>query len=114
MRGLIPLLLGLALYGCAVGPNFKRPEPPSSAYAPPPTTVGEQHTQYGDEVAADWYALFKSDAINRLVHDALAANPDLEAAKHNLRAAQYELQAVAGTALPQLAFDGKATRARQR
>ena len=111
MRGLIPLLLGLALYGCAVGPNFKRPAPPASAYAPPPATVGEQHTQYGDEVASDWYALFKSDAINRLVHDTLAANPDLEAARHNLRAAQYELQAVAGTALPQLAFDGKATRA---
>ena len=111
MRGLTPLLLGLALCGCAVGPNYERPEPPSSAYAPPPQAIGEQHTRYGDEVAADWYALFKSDAINRLVHDALVANPDLEAARHNLRAAQYELQAVAGTALPQLAFDGKATRA---
>jgi NodT family efflux transporter outer membrane factor (OMF) lipoprotein len=111
MRGLTPLLLGLALYGCAVGPDFKRPAAPSSAYAPPPAALGEQHSEYGAEVAADWYSLFKSEAINQLVKQALAANPDLEAARHNLRAAQYELQAVAGTALPQLALDAKASRA---
>jgi NodT family efflux transporter outer membrane factor (OMF) lipoprotein len=95
-----------------VGPNFKRPPAPSSAYAPPPSTVGEQHIQYGGEVAANWYSLFKSDAINRLVQDALAANPDLEAARHNLRAAQYELQAVVGNALPHVELDGKAQRSR--
>ena len=61
-------------------------------------------------MAADWYSLFKSDAVNRLVQDALTANPDLEAARYNLRAAQYELQAVAGSALPHIEVDGKAQR----
>lgn len=109
---LVAASVGCTLYGCAVGPNFKRPPAPSSAYAPPPSTVGEQHIQYGGEVAANWYSLFKSDAINRLVQDALAANPDLEAARHNLRAAQYELQAVVGNALPHVELDGKAQRSR--
>ncbi len=98
--------------GCTVGPNFKRPPPPSVAYAAPPATVGEQHTTYGGDVAAEWYALFKSDAMNQLVQDALRANPDLEAARHNLRAAQYELQAVAGSALPHLDLEARAQRAR--
>ncbi len=105
-------MCGCALCGCAVGPNFKRPAPPTSAYAPPPTAVGEQHTDNGGEVAAEWYSLFKSDAINRLVQDALRANPDLDAARHNLRAAQFELQAVAGSALPHLELDARAQRSR--
>jgi NodT family efflux transporter outer membrane factor (OMF) lipoprotein len=109
---LVPALLGTMLCGCTLGPNFKRPTAPPSAYAPPPTNLGDQHAQYGSEVAADWYSLFKSDAINRLVQDALAANPDLEAARYNLRAAQYELQAVAGAALPHVEVDGKAQRSR--
>jgi len=114
MRGFKPLLLGsvlgTVLCACTVGPNFKRPDAPATAYAPPPPAVGDQHTRYGGEVAADWYSLFKSEAVNHLVQDALAANPDLEAARHNLKAAQYELQAVAGTALPQLDFGAKANR----
>jgi NodT family efflux transporter outer membrane factor (OMF) lipoprotein len=95
-----------------VGPNFKRPSPPALAYAPPAPAVGEQHTEYGGEVAADWYSLFKSEALNRLVEDALKANPDLEAARHNLHAAQYELQAVAGSTLPRVELDARAQRAK--
>jgi NodT family efflux transporter outer membrane factor (OMF) lipoprotein len=96
--------------GCAVGPNFKRPAPPSAAYAAPPPAVGDQHTVYGGEIAADWYSLFKSEALNRLVQDALQANPDLEAARHNLNAAQFELRAVAGAALPHMELDARAQR----
>jgi NodT family efflux transporter outer membrane factor (OMF) lipoprotein len=110
-RRLLPVLFGLALAGCTLGPNFKRPEPPASAYAAPPATLSDQHTRYGETVAADWYRLFKSEAVDRLVHDALAANPDLEAARHNLKAAQFELEAVAGSALPHVELDGKAQRA---
>jgi NodT family efflux transporter outer membrane factor (OMF) lipoprotein len=42
----------------------------------------------------------------------LRANPNLEGARHNLLAAQYELQAVAGSALPQIDFGASATRAK--
>ncbi len=104
------VLCGCALNGCAVGPDFKPPQAPSLAYTTPPATLGEQRIQYGGEVAADWYTLFKSDAINQLVRDALQGNPDLEAAEHNLHAAQYELAAVAGSALPHLELDAKAQR----
>ncbi|HVW70454.1 MAG TPA: efflux transporter outer membrane subunit, partial [Steroidobacteraceae bacterium] len=105
-------LVGAFLCSCTLGPDFKHPPPPTSAYGPPPSALGEQQTRYGSEVAADWYQLFESDALTRLVREALASNPDLEAARHNLRAAQYELQAVAGSAVAHVELDGKAQRAR--
>lgn len=106
------VLTGWLLSGCTLGPNFKRPDPPVHAYAPPPAALGTQKMRYGEEIAAGWYQLFKSDAIDRLVRTALAANPDLDSARHNLRAAQYELEAVAGSALPHVELDGRAQRAR--
>lgn len=96
---------------CALGPDFKAPQAPASAYAPP-ITVGPHTLQSGIDSAADWYNVFGSEAINRLVRQAVAANPDLEAARHGLRAAQYELRAVAGSALPRLELDVRATRIR--
>jgi len=111
-RRVASTLMGVLLTSCTLGPNFKLPDTPSSAYAPPTTAIGQQQTHYGDEAAANWYQLFNSATVDRLVHDALTANPDLEAARHNLKAAQYELQAVAGSALPHLELDGKAQRAK--
>jgi len=101
-----------ALAACAVGPDFKRPETPGSAYRQPPVTTGSQTLQPGGDVAADWYSLFGSPALDRLVQEALRANPDLEAARHNLRAAQFELEAVAGSALPQVEVGASAERAK--
>ncbi|HEY6927250.1 MAG TPA: efflux transporter outer membrane subunit [Steroidobacteraceae bacterium] len=106
--GALPLMLA----GCAVGPDFRRPEAAGSAYRQPPATIGSQTLQQGGEVAADWYALFGSQTLDRLVQAALHANPDLEAARHNLRAAQFELEAVAGSALPQVEFGAKVERAK--
>jgi NodT family efflux transporter outer membrane factor (OMF) lipoprotein len=106
------LAAAVVLAGCAVGPNFKRPNPPTAAYPAPAPAVGPQSWVYGGDVAADWYTLFHSQSLNTLVQEALRANPDLEGARHNLLAAQYELQAVAGSALPQVEVDAKATRAK--
>ena len=74
--------------------------------------IGSQRLEYGTGVAADWYTLFGSEAVNYLVQEALHANPHLEAARHNLRAAQYELEAVAGTALAQVELSARASRAK--
>ena len=106
------LVIAMMLAGCAVGPNFKRPNAPTIAYPTPPSAIGPQSVVYGGDVAGDWYRLFQSQSLNTLVQEALRANPDLEGARHNLLAAQYELQAVAGSALPQLEVGAKASRAK--
>jgi len=106
-------LIVVALAACTLGPDFTRPAPSAAmGYTQAaPAPGAPQSVVYGGKVAADWYALFHSDALNRLVHEALARNPDLEAARHGLRAAQYELQAVSGSTLPQIDARGGISRA---
>jgi NodT family efflux transporter outer membrane factor (OMF) lipoprotein len=100
------------LAGCTLGPDFHPPSAPAAAYAPPPAAIDSIAIQYGGEIAAGWYSLFHSASLDRLVQQALRSNPGLQSAQHSLRAAQYELQAVAGTALPQVAFAAKVERSR--
>jgi NodT family efflux transporter outer membrane factor (OMF) lipoprotein len=102
----------MMLAGCAVGPNFKRPNAPTAANPAPPQAAGLQSITFGGDVPADWYTVFHSQSLNTLVQEALRANPNLEGARHSLLAAQYELQAVAGSALPQLEVGAKASRAK--
>lgn len=104
--------LGLLAGGCTVGPNFVRPTPPPGGYenaSPAPTAA--RTINPGAAVADDWYELFHSPALDQLVRSALAANPDLESARHGLMAAQFELKAVSGTALPQVDLTGGVGRA---
>lgn len=102
-----------ALTGCTVGPDFVRPEPPPAAYSRsmPPAGTTTQSFAYGGEVAGEWYRLFRSDALDQLVRHALANNPSLDAARHGLAAAQDELRAVSGAALPQIDASGQIERA---
>jgi NodT family efflux transporter outer membrane factor (OMF) lipoprotein len=58
--------------------------------------------EYGGEIAAEWFSLFHSAALQQLVHEALDKSPDLEAARHGLLAAQQELRAVSGARYPQI------------
>lgn len=103
----------LALAACTLGPDFIHPVAPSGGYShAAPAAGAPQSMVYGADIAADWYGLFHSEALNALVQQALAGSPDLEAARHGLLAAQYELKAVAGTQLPQLSATAGASRAR--
>ena len=89
--------------GCTVGPNFVRPDAPATAYSRSvPAAGGARNFAYGGEVAGDWYRLFRSDALDHLVRQALSNSPGLDAARHGLAAAQDELRAVSGAALPQI------------
>jgi NodT family efflux transporter outer membrane factor (OMF) lipoprotein len=98
--------------GCAVGPHFERPAAPFTGYPTETAQVGAERLDAGADVPPDWYRLFGAASLNALVQEALRANPDLEAARRSLIAARYELEAVAGSALPQIELDTKAMRAR--
>jgi NodT family efflux transporter outer membrane factor (OMF) lipoprotein len=106
-------VLSILTAGCTVGPDFVRPAAPTGGYAKSaPATTAARSISVGGDAAGDWYRLFESADLDRLVRSALAHNPDLEAARHGLLAAQYELRAVAGTALPQIDATGEVGRAR--
>ena len=114
----------LFLSGCAVGPNFHRPAPPTSAAGyvqgalPQETVAGPADLQggqaqalaYGADLPGQWWSLFHDPALDRLEAEALKANPDLDSARAALKAAQAELRYQRGGLLPTAAINGQASR----
>jgi NodT family efflux transporter outer membrane factor (OMF) lipoprotein len=107
----------LLMTGCAVGPDFKTPDPPAvQAYdpagLPQPTASANapagdaQKFVPGEDIPAEWWKLFHSEPLNRLIAKALEANPDLQAAQASLREAQENLAAGKGAYFPSV--DGSA------
>src|ERR1700722_6028302 len=103
----------LAVDGCAVGPNFKRPAPPATdAYTAeklPPQTMaravsgGEaQHSKCGDDLPGQWWTLFGSKQLDALVEAAMASYPDIEAQQAALREARDNVRAQQGLFVPQV------------
>ena len=102
------LWIGLALAGCASGPNFKPPAAPDAAgytaaalpaqtVAAPTTLGGTQRFVAGASVSAEWWRQFGSAKLDALVEAALRASPTLEAAQATLRQARQNYEAKAGT-----------------
>jgi NodT family efflux transporter outer membrane factor (OMF) lipoprotein len=98
MRGTAAAAVLLAAAaGCAVGPNFKRPEPPiaqdygsASAPQPPATDFGVSDAQRyirDMDIPEQWWRVFGSVELDRLVDQALAANPNVHAGQAALRQA---------------------------
>ena len=122
-----PLIaIGLAgtvgLAACASGPDFERPAAPAaSAYrvadqgataATPVQGGASQRFAPGTRIAADWYRLFGSAKLDRLIEAALKSNPTLDAAQARLRQARYELAAHDASLYPKLDAELGATRER--
>jgi NodT family efflux transporter outer membrane factor (OMF) lipoprotein len=111
MSGPLAAAAALLLWGCAVGPDFKRPEPPTvSSYSPKPmpdtTAAAEviggqgQHFQMGRDIPFAWWALFESPKLNMLVEEALKNSPTIVSAEAALRQAQEEVFAQRGYYYP--------------
>jgi len=106
------------IVGCAVGPNFVRPKPPSveryTRGAEPTTTVSAngrvQYFEKGAKIAADWWRLLNSPKINALLEEALANNQTFQAAQASLRQSQENLRAGYGVFFPQFDASFSATR----
>jgi NodT family efflux transporter outer membrane factor (OMF) lipoprotein len=112
-----PVLLVLACIvaalvgGCAVGPNFHKPEAPSGAgftvqplpdaTSSAPGLAGDaQRFISGETVAFDWWKAFDSPALDSLVDQALKANPSIPAARAALAQAQELVYAQRGYFFP--------------
>lgn len=107
------ILMALPLVtGCAVGPDFKRPDAPkATSYAPTksiteatvsaPVLAGEsQRFNPKADIPADWWTLFGSPQINSLIERAFKASPDIASAQAALRQAQQNVIAQQGFFYP--------------
>ena len=92
------------LAACAVGPDYRAPDAPSaSSYTESPQPAqtesapvrgGEaQRFEPGAEISAEWWKLFGSPALDKLMQTALAGHPTLDAAQAALRQAQENVNA---------------------
>lgn len=114
--------LGLALAGCAVGPDFREPAAPAVdryTLAPlPPTTASVdaaggdvQRFLTGAAVPRHWWETFGNAELDRRVQQAFAHSPSIDAAQAALRQAEETARAARGGLLP--ALDAKAGVTRQ-
>jgi multidrug efflux system outer membrane protein len=103
----------ILLSGCAVGPDFKRPESavPAqwSAAAPPAATMPQTKA---DEVLARWWTVFDDPVLNDLIERAGAANLDLKLAEARVRQARATKGIAAGGLGPTLDASGAYQRSR--
>ena len=121
LRRVVTLGGCLAVAGCAVGPDYKTPASPAgSAYgkaAMPAVTAsaddrlgGAQHFVAFADIPAQWWTLFHSPALNRLVDQALRHNPSLAAAQAALKQARENVYAQEGAYFPQVSGEFDASR----
>ena len=110
--------LSATLAGCVVGPDYAPPAAPlASGYTKEPLRdtvaagrrTGAQTFDSGGEVAGQWWKVYRSAPLDRLVEEAVANNPSLEAAQASLEAAQEQVEAQEGTLYPSLTGDGLAS-----
>ncbi|MBI2707831.1 MAG: efflux transporter outer membrane subunit [Proteobacteria bacterium] len=101
----------LCLAGCALGPDFESPAPPTtSSYTEkqlPCKTVktkgaGGQAQCFisGKDIPADWWRLFHSCALNKLIERALKNSPNLQAAQAAWRQADENLRVSTASLFP--------------
>ena len=119
---LAPLsLLCIALVGCTVGPDFKRPEVPANAdYSREKLTAtaqadidaggAAQRLIAGMDIPGQWWTLFRSPTLNALVEEALRANPDVSAAQAALRQANELVYADQASLFPSVNANASKTR----
>lgn len=115
LRLLIVIALAGAVAGCAVGPDFHPPVPPSSSgYGPgePSAPIPAQTLDRGVKPADGWWRAFSSPELDAMVSEALAANPDLKSADAALRQAHELLAAERGALLPGVDASYQAQRAK--
>jgi len=123
-RFAIALVCAAAIGGCAVGPDFKRPEAPKvGAYTETPLPAetasaeahggGAQKFVGGRDIPAQWWTLFHSPALDALIRQAIANSPTLAAAEATLRQAEETMRAQTG-ALLYPAVDARLGDSRQR
>ncbi len=95
-------LLTLVLAGCAAGPDFVAPTPPSAnrftREAMP--QIETQPSAINTSINRDWWTAYGSPELNQMVERALANNPTIEVALANLKIAQESVTAQRGFFYP--------------
>ncbi|MDB6072388.1 MAG: outer membrane protein multidrug efflux system, partial [Verrucomicrobiaceae bacterium] len=102
MRPAVLLSLLLALSACVVGPNLESPDDKL------PSHWKEAHTHSAQPLPSEWWKLFGSSQLNRLVNQALEGNQDLRGALARVETARALVGARRADWFPQLGLSTSA------
>ncbi len=94
------------LAGCAVGPDYKRPEIDA------PATFRFQEAQDYESADTAWWALFGDPVLEQLIAEALAGNKDLRIAAARVEEFAGRLTVIRSQFYPQIGYGAGATRER--
>jgi NodT family efflux transporter outer membrane factor (OMF) lipoprotein len=104
-------LLASLVGGCTLGPNFSSPDAPQTdryLAEDQPVALTSANIPGGEaqrivqslDIPGQWWAMFQSQPLDRLIQRALIANPDIRAASAGLRVAQANARAQRATMFP--------------
>jgi NodT family efflux transporter outer membrane factor (OMF) lipoprotein len=99
----------LAVAGCAVGPDYRRP----TADVPPawqPDAPWHEAAPRDGALKGDWWRIFQDDTLNSLVDRALAGNQDLRVAAARLEQAHQQVTVARSGLFPWVGLSADADR----
>jgi multidrug efflux system outer membrane protein len=103
-RSVLCIALAAVVLGCAVGPDYRRPELPA------PPAFREQPEATASIADLPWWEVFQDTALVGLIRESLASNRDLQLAAANVEVARYLAAVQRGELFPQLGYEADATR----
>jgi multidrug efflux system outer membrane protein len=95
------------LEGCAVGPNYKRPVVDS-----PPAFRAENEATNGAYAELAWWEVYKDDALQALIREALTNNYDLSIAMARVEQARALAMQAHSQFFPSVTYNGNVSRGR--
>jgi multidrug efflux system outer membrane protein len=104
-RFLLLLTIALLAAGCAIGPDYKRPEidvPQAYRYG-----NGEGKTDAAD---SEWWKQFNDPILDKYIAEALANNKNVKIAAANVERAGGALMTTRSALFPQISYNGSAER----
>ncbi|USD36592.1 efflux transporter outer membrane subunit [Ferrimonas sp. SCSIO 43195] len=106
LRPYSPLLLALIMSGCALGPDYQRPQLDLPAqYHDNTDTVSTTHL--GQQ---SWRQYYRDPNLQRLIEQALAQNLDLQSTASKLRAARSQVTVTDAALYPELSLSASGER----
>ncbi|MBK9130926.1 MAG: efflux transporter outer membrane subunit [Gammaproteobacteria bacterium] len=104
----VPLALVAALTGCAVGPDYHRPELALPDHYPDANAADTA----GAEITPDWWTLYSDAELDRLITQALQNNADLRRAVAQIDEAEAVLSEARATLFPEIDLGLSSSRTR--
>src|SRR5688572_5906094 len=100
-RPRVACLVLVLLGGCALGPNYRRPE-----LDPPEVTRGQPAPTDPESIAdLPWWGVFRDPALQALVVEAIAESHDLRAAAARVEEARNQIVIARADMLPQAGYE---------